>query len=981
MEPPQRVPAPQIFDAEMSDSDLRRWLLRLKYSAMLRRRLASAQITRRSPMGKCSNRTPSCLHIKVLLGLAASAYFLAKDNEFNIDSDGNDLQCKLTSHELKAILRHRGISAESFFEKKDLEVLSSRTGPADEVEYKSALASDAFMTNLNSTCDKEAVFFRGLTSSQFSSQQHRLHCNGENDEIKSVIFDSAGLFVDRIEDNKESVWILSIVKSETSMSGIITPAIWTRLVKHFSPISINFGVLICDKLDSEYGFTPSILVIVLPTAYPNHKHSVEFRRLSLAHAPPCNDVTLHGRKSCLLLLDHVTTLLQNVLAKRVAPLHSLSQLHQQQKYTRLQSLNVIWIPGERFCEKFFLLSGADNQIFTRPPLSFSILSINYLGRAAFWRLDSPRSPVSTQDLTQEVSPHTPSLNNVLHQLGCPTHTGPWNGNSRYVLLTPEGYCFVQNRLSFKRLDNLLRWNYPSSNNLFIFGLISINALLIVTALFQSLLIFARFLNFSQLLSNHLAFLFKRGSSKTLEYDEQCSNSPLKVRAKLITTVVKATFIGWKNYTPSLAEDADNTASSSSSAIQRIITFAERILKSLFGIVFKLFLANLLFLLAALPIVNFMGHALPLAGILLLSLRSIVYWFDLAAIIPTYFTALLVFKIILFAVVFVFILDGSARWTSANLAVRWPRSSPSQLPPQKVNPFVAKLYKMKCAAVALDSPALLARYLVLSDDEFSLESPQQSSSSISDGEFHREPSSETASLGTFEAARLYRKAIELDRAVTIASKKPHLSWQSAQNLILRRLCSSGPNFPAKLFVWKFTASPVLSSKTSETRPSKLKPKSASPRFAVKSRSTEEDKWYEAGSESDRSPQAAITSSTPGRHRRARRGVNLNTEPRLQWPTWVITCEECVICWREFECDTIMAALSCGHAFHAECLKSWLDVGRDVCPVCRWPAHLSHIQREKHLICQLIRSLRGCLRTTRSTSSTSSTEPEICPPSTL
>lgn len=134
MEPIQQISPSSIYDAEMSDSDMCRWLLRLKYSAMLRRRLALTQDSRRSPLGHCSNRTTSCLHIKVLLGLAASAYFLAKDkdicvsNEVNSGCDGSDLQCKLSSCDLKAILRHRGISSESFFERNDLEILAARTG-------------------------------------------------------------------------------------------------------------------------------------------------------------------------------------------------------------------------------------------------------------------------------------------------------------------------------------------------------------------------------------------------------------------------------------------------------------------------------------------------------------------------------------------------------------------------------------------------------------------------------------------------------------------------------------------------------------------------------------------------------------------------------------------------------------------------------------------------------------------------------------
>ncbi|VDL62962.1 unnamed protein product [Hymenolepis diminuta] len=980
MESEQPVPSSTLhsaYDVEMSESDMTRWLLRLKYSVILRRRLRSSQNSRRQLLGNHPSRSTSCLHFKVLLGLAASAYFLAKDtypsNNVDLDCDENDLQCKLSTRDIKAILRHRGISAESFFEKKDLEILSARTGSVDKFELQSALVYDEYLENFNSTCDKEATFYRSLVSPKFSSQRHHPVCNEKNAELKTTVFDSPGLFIDRIEDNKESIWMLSFVYSNVDTPQVVSPVIWSRLVRHFSLISIKFGVLLCDKLESicnEYGFTPTILVIVLPVSYPNRKHSIEFRRLSLAHAPLCNDVTISGRKGCILLLDHVATLLQNFLSHRVAPLQSLSQL-QPQKYALPQSLNMIWIPGERFCNQSYPLANTDHQIFTRPPLAFSILSISYLGRAAFWRLDPSHPPISVPDFTQEVTSYTSTIDEMLQQLGC--HSIEWNGNSRYILLTPEGHCSVQYKLSFKRLDNLLRWNFPSSNDLFFFGLIVVNALIIVAALSQLLLI----LKLPQILSSRCAFLFNRRSEKIQKDDDKQRASPLKVRTKLITNVVKATFSGWKNYTPVIAKDSENSGSQNASIVQRIVSVVEQGLTSLCSLIFKLFLANLLFILAALPIVNLMGHALPLAGILLQSLRFGVYWFDLAALTLTSLTVFLMLKISACAIVLTLILDGTTYFINRKFVEKWKfSSSTSRVISTKVDPFVAKLYKMNCAAVALNSPALLARYLVLSDDEFPVESSQQSSSSISDGEIHREPWTETASLRAFEAARLYRKAIELDKAVAMASKQSHLTWQATQNLFLNRNSSSRPNFPAKLFVWKFTSCPNLSLKVPESRPRQLKPKSASPRFAIESRNRDEDKCYEAGSESDSRLQAVHSSTSFGRPRRSRRPGNFNTtEPRLQWPSWVITCEECVICWREFECGTIMAALSCGHTFHAGCLKSWLDVGRDVCPVCRWPAHLSHNQREKHLICQLIRALRICLRTARNNSGISSSSTEM------
>lgn len=271
--------SPPNYDVEMSEQDMARWLLRLKYSAILRRRLGVSQSTRRRLLGNHSNRTTSYLHLKVLFGLAASAYFLARDKNtpcssvLDVDCDENDLQCKMTARDVKAVLRHRGISAESFFEKKDLEILSARSGRlrfmffnlmlmesayynililvglVNDAELKSALAYDDYLENFNSTCDREAMFYRSLISSEFSMRQHNMECNEENIELKTTVFDSSGLFIDRLEDNKESIWMLSVISSDPNSPQTVNPAIWSRLVRHFSPISIKFGILLCDKLE------------------------------------------------------------------------------------------------------------------------------------------------------------------------------------------------------------------------------------------------------------------------------------------------------------------------------------------------------------------------------------------------------------------------------------------------------------------------------------------------------------------------------------------------------------------------------------------------------------------------------------------------------------------------------------------------------------------------------------------------------------
>ncbi|CEH14225.1 FOG: Predicted E3 ubiquitin ligase [Ceraceosorus bombacis] len=43
--------------------------------------------------------------------------------------------------------------------------------------------------------------------------------------------------------------------------------------------------------------------------------------------------------------------------------------------------------------------------------------------------------------------------------------------------------------------------------------------------------------------------------------------------------------------------------------------------------------------------------------------------------------------------------------------------------------------------------------------------------------------------------------------------------------------------------------------------------------------------------------------------------------------------CPICLDEYEADTMLMSAPCNHAFHKDCLKTWLSTRR-TCPMCRY-----------------------------------------------
>ncbi len=711
--------------------------------------------------------------------------------------------------------------------------------------------------------------------------------------------------------------------------------------------------------------------MALPVSLTTRKQSVEFRRLPLTNTPICNDVTARGRQGCAKFIDHLINWIQEALARRISSLTSPSQLKdvRQPVGSRRPSLplHVVWIPGERLRDHIY--PPTSSYLHKRPPLSISLLSVAYLNRAVFWRLDA--SPGDTSALAAtgqgddssptQVSPQLTSADKLMLQFGC--RVNPGSDDSRFLLITPEGFCSVHYRQTFQKLNNLLRWNYPSANDLFVFGLISLNAVLVMAALMQPLLVLLQSMKFHLLWNYLTSMVLGQKGVKKAQVEER--PSALKVRVDIITDVVRSTFAGWKSYTPQLPADHAKTTARTETRLQKLYRFTEVGLTLSFGLIFKLFLANLLFLLAALPIVNLMGYAAPLTSTLLHLLRFSTHWLGLTGLSTVSLNPIMLTQVMVSTFLLVYLLDESIYWTLSRIKIKRKPAATNGTP--KTDPFITRLYKMNCMSIALTSPSLLARYLVLSDEEFSLDSPRESCSSLgslSDNDLQSEARPAGSSIRAFEASRLYRKAIELDRALADASKRSRNSLQASEHLLtlLQHTAMPNANFAAKLFLWKYVSTPAESARSLTRR---MKPKSASPRFEFDD-SHEEDCLYDGGSESEGSYRPAIRAPRRQRkHRQPGGGSHHN------WPSWVIPCDECVICWREFEPDTVMAALSCGHAFHAECVRSWLDTGREVCPVCRWPAHLSHHQREKQLICQLIKALRNCVVTnaTRNSNSTS------------
>nr|VZI52447.1 unnamed protein product [Spirometra erinaceieuropaei] len=1076
---------------DVQSQELKRWLLRLKYSFILRQRRAG-KFPKRRPKQLNTFISNRCLHLNVLLGLAASAYFLSGKNptldqliqESGLQSAdqifselGRSVKT-LKASVIKSVLRQRGVFSESALERQDLEALASRSGDISRQEALSALSADARLQQFNSSCDPDSrlyqdQFLSSTTRAPSVTSQPTVCPSQPSFPPRTVIFDSVSLFVERIEDNRQSVWILSVKNSAATqrcstsfvhgrqrttcsktgeLSSPVTPTTWGHLVRRFAAFEVRFGILLCDKLDDickDHAFSASNLILALPNSIGNGRHAVEFHRFNFPTSSPttlCHDLSIEGRRVCIGQADHVSRWLEEVLSQRVSLLTSPTQLLPKPgtppsikgtfwpdfMWQKPQPLHLVWVPGVRLLNRTYPIHSGQQSIAFRPPLAFSALAVPHMERSRLWRLDSHdvRFAESKSPFHEDwpISNQVASYSQVLAQLGCSRVN--LNGHAAFVLITPEGKCQLlipslsdKMYLVYSRMNALLHWNFPSTNDVFIAGLLILNFVLVLRSLL-SLTIFILHSKFVHNFCQHVgAFIPCRLFTKKPKARKMVSPT-MRARVCLILNVVKTTFAGWSNYAPTTDAPPTSQVTPSTENMSSLTSLASLWANALVVLVFQLFLANLLFLLAALPVVNIMGRALPVVSVLLRLLRGFVSSFNVYGLyIDLSLYCLL--RMALYTIVASLAINVLCTFVIHKLYdVLFKYQSTRHFSDSQQRtlraPCLAKLFRMNYLSAALNSPASLARYLVLSDAEFTNEppsSPGSSDTDLSSGTAGLCKSS-LASVRVSEAARLYKKAMELERAVAGSSGHILDATDTEQILLLLRsqnttahqssngqLNAPMPSEPpAKIYTWKFsgvetTEQPARPERDCVPPQQDCTDELRFPCFQPQ-RHLWDDERYDAESEDD---EAAVVGAgrqvVRHRHRNQTDGRQRQSSPfsssssstdderrpsvfelgaaesdsaqnrMVGWPSWVVPCDCCVVCWREFEPDTELAALSCGHAFHSPCVKQWLDTGRLICPVCRWPANVSHQQRERQLIGQLVKSLRSCARVPRHASSAS------------
>ncbi|VEL25176.1 unnamed protein product [Protopolystoma xenopodis] len=73
----------------------------------------------------------------------------------------------------------------------------------------------------------------------------------DHTSLTSMIFDTESLFIEQVEDNKDSVWLLAVVGEIDEFNSerpTFPPNVWGSLIKYLSGFGFRFGLLDCRLL-------------------------------------------------------------------------------------------------------------------------------------------------------------------------------------------------------------------------------------------------------------------------------------------------------------------------------------------------------------------------------------------------------------------------------------------------------------------------------------------------------------------------------------------------------------------------------------------------------------------------------------------------------------------------------------------------------------------------------------------------------------
>ncbi|VDP18489.1 unnamed protein product [Schistosoma margrebowiei] len=867
---------------------------------------------------------------------------LPKIDDFR--KDINEKPSPKTVTRLRAVLDQRGVLYSSL-DLNDIEFAVNSTGLVTSSELLNAKAEQLKFASTNFSNSPDALLYRKLVNP--FHQSLKLDYASSSFKPNSIVFDSESEFIEHVEDKKDSVWLLAVASpqslsssiagdhtsttpSRIKPSSVVTEQIWSVLCYRYQSFGFKMGLLNCGKLHSlciDRGFINPDLILALPKGGERMKDTVQFR--PLPKDPKSTSIIDH--ESSNYILEGIHTWIVSVLAERVKPLNNINSIYPVNSILsidrlikmdylkhllsfwllkRPQPIHVLWFPE-------FSVKSKLSRSHQQPPLVLSALSVTYTGRVRFWIV--PNETVKQNHTVINNWPITDSSINTVYDLlinlNCTI-------NSHFLILTPEGKCYSfglneREYLSYENLEILLHSLYPSADDFLWIVVLLTTILVLINGAIEAgrillILINSFYVNHGVVGRHHTSTGTRRCvMSKYERYNDQLTNNSHSRPNRLDPVLVRERL---NQIPPDQLWDE----------LSRLIIQSDIELRS--------------------------GSADSATSS---TLESDTRY-------PHYQT-----------------FNNQSKCANERLSSSLITTQSNH----KENTEVVEGYRL------LRRLRRLYHILSQQTDHLTSTSMNPIASFSSADVYHQGNRENNESLNHKTAAHMYT----WNCLSSLGNARPHASVNSSQchsqtrksfGITKQLISNVDTNYEAEDECEDTTSDDRIYPKTSSftrrryrthlrpnirsnhlSHPTTISPISSSTSdvdtidhetclnngFLHSRRVSKRSNLLSSNSMLSTSSSSSYMSSND---------INF-ANPLNDWPSWVVPCKECVVCWQKFRLGVRLSALPCGHGFHEHCIRKWLDTGAFECPVCRWPAYAPHLRQQCQMIEQLISAVQNTI----------------------
>ncbi|CAH8621987.1 unnamed protein product [Dicrocoelium dendriticum] len=543
---------------------------------------------------------------------------------------------------LKTVLEQRGIAVDRILGKDEVHRLLKASGRLAPEEIAAAAKFLAHTKNFKASDCPDAQLHRMVLSGEWTPNK-----DPTPPGAVSIVFGSESAFVEQVDDNKDSVWLLAVIvptrleeigksadSTRTYGDSVVTSEVWGRLVHMYKPFGFKLGLIDCRVVQSvclDRGFIAADLVLALPKGDDRIKDAVQFRPYPrhLAHSPRLTKVSFSTTQA----LQHIRGWMSSLLSERVPDVTSMESLipaslrptggiglqSKGLKFQwfpwlrrRPQPLHLIWMPNAHSTGPPPPPPSSASRCEDAPPMVLSALSVPFTGRVRFGAIREPvfnRLSGSGRQGDSLRSIHQGSIKNpsdLLYTLNCPP-------DATYVIITPEAKClaFGKKKGEYPGYANMalfLRFLYPSVDDCMLLFVFLVNLLVLLNSALDA-----------GVMLSHIRHHTASGGNSL-------PSPPVSHRLNLARAVVRLARRGWTSHTPSrrFVDNTDDVHQISTGSLPHTSVCRKQLLAFCKHFCLDILSSNFLILITILPLINILNlpHASCLVNVSLLLLRSL-----------------------------------------------------------------------------------------------------------------------------------------------------------------------------------------------------------------------------------------------------------------------------------------------------------------------------------------------------------------------